>query len=118
VVYDRRLGRLSAHSFSYSGNTQGCEHSIRHLHTALENLQAKLSRQPVMNNSGAGVSTGPAPLGSPPVQNPGSSNPILLSPAPASSPATSRQPALPSVNPIGDVPAGPVIPLTPVDPSR
>ncbi len=118
VVYDRRLGRLSAHSFSYSGNPQGCDHSIRHLHTALENLQAKLSRQPVMNSSGAGVSIGPAPLSAPPALQPGSSNPMLVSPPPVASPATSRQPALPSVNPVGDVPAGPVIPLTPVDPSH
>ena len=29
-----RLGRLQAHSFSYSGNPQGCDHVIRHLHTA------------------------------------------------------------------------------------
>ena len=26
VVYERRLGRLQAHSFSYSGNPQGCDH--------------------------------------------------------------------------------------------
>lgn len=44
VAYERRLGRLQAHSFSYSGNPQGCDHAIRHLHTAIENLQAKLSR--------------------------------------------------------------------------
>ncbi len=51
VIYERRLGRLNAHSFSYSGNTQGCDQSIRHLHTVLENLQAKLSRQPGTNPS-------------------------------------------------------------------
>ena len=44
VVFERRLGRLQAHSFSYSGNPQGCDHAVRHLHTVLENLQAKLSR--------------------------------------------------------------------------
>ncbi len=43
VVYERRFGRLQAHAFSYSGNPQGCDHVIRHLHSALENLQAKLS---------------------------------------------------------------------------
>jgi len=118
VVYERRLGRLSAHSFSYSGNTQGCDHSIRHLHTALENLQAKLSRQPVMNQSGVGVSSEPVPVGSPPVQKPGSSNPNLFGPAPSLSAPSSRQPALPSVNPNGEAPVGPVIPLTPIDPSH
>src|SRR5262249_10280386 len=44
IAYERRLGRLQAHSFSYSGNPQGCDHVVRHLHNALETLQAKLSR--------------------------------------------------------------------------
>ena len=46
MVYQRRLGRLQAHSFSYSGNPQGCDHAIRHLHQAIENLQTKISRPP------------------------------------------------------------------------
>ena len=46
VVFERRMGRLQAHSFSYAGNPQGCDDAIRHLHAALENIQAKLSRQP------------------------------------------------------------------------
>ena len=53
-MYERRFGRLMAHSLSYSGNPQGCDHVIRHLHTALENLQAKLSR----NAGGAQVPVG------------------------------------------------------------
>ncbi len=44
VVYERRLGRLWAHTLSYSGNPQGCDHAVRHLHTTLETLQTKLSR--------------------------------------------------------------------------
>ena len=102
VVYERRFGRLSAHSFSYSGNTQGCDHAIRHLHTVLENLQAKLSRRPVMNNPGAGISTAPAPLGSPPVQT-GATNLNLLGPAPALSlpqaGSRSRRPSIRAVPP-------------------
>jgi hypothetical protein len=81
-------------------------------------LQAKLSRQPVVNSSGSGVSAGPVPLGSSMAQKPGSSNPVFYSPAPAASPASSRQPTPPSVNPLGAVPTGPVIPLTPVDSSH
>ena len=54
VVYERRLGRLTAHSLSYSGNTQGCDHAVRHLHTTLENLQMKLSR----STGGAAVPVG------------------------------------------------------------
>jgi hypothetical protein len=73
VIFERRMGRLQAHSFSYAGNPQGCDNGIRYLHTALENLQAKLSRQPA-----ATAATG-AP-GSPP----------MFAPVPA---ATSLQPA-------------------------
>lgn len=45
VVFERRMGRLQAHSLSYSGNPQGCDHAIRQLHAFLESVQAKLSRQ-------------------------------------------------------------------------
>lgn len=58
VTYERRLGRLQAHSFSYSGNPQGCDHAIRHLHTAIENLQAKLSRPAATSP----VTAAPAPI--------------------------------------------------------
>jgi hypothetical protein len=92
VIYERRFGRLSAHSFSYSGNAQGCDHAIRHLNTALENIQTKLSRMPVNNSAGAAIAPEPAPLGA--------------SPPPANSP---------SLIPGGDPPVGPVIPLSPVD---
>ena len=44
VVYDRSLGRLRANAFSFSGNTQGCDHSVRHLQATLEALQARISR--------------------------------------------------------------------------
>ena len=36
VVYERSLGRLRANSFSYSGNPQGCDHAVRHLHATLD----------------------------------------------------------------------------------
>ncbi len=103
VVYERRLGRLMAHSLSYSGNTQGCDHAVRHLHTTLESLQVKLSR----HSGGSQV-----PVGS-------TGNPLPLSPVPgpASTPALDHQPAPPAVNP-GQAAPGGVIPLTPVDSSR
>jgi hypothetical protein len=114
VVYERRFGRLQAHSFSYSGNPQGCDHGVRRLHTAVENLQAKLSRQPVTNNAATGSTTAPAPLGpSPmPAADPGSNSPST--PAGAI-PGADRQPSLPATNPGTGLPAGPVIPLTPLD---
>ena len=51
VVFERRMGRLQAHSFSYAGNPQGCDHAIRYVHTALEQIQAKLSGQPAQTAS-------------------------------------------------------------------
>jgi hypothetical protein len=103
VVYERRLGRLLAHSLSYSGNTQGCEHAVRHLHTTLESLQMKLSRNTGGVQSPGATQANPRPLG--PVGGPGSP------------PAFDQQPAPPAVNP-GQPAAGGVIPLTPVDSSR
>ena len=43
VVYDRRFSTLRAHSLSFSGNSQGCDHSVKHLQVLLDTLQAKLS---------------------------------------------------------------------------
>jgi hypothetical protein len=98
VVFERRLGRLQAHSFSYGGNPQGCESGIRRLHSALENIQAKLSRQPAAGAStplpatptgvpGMGAGRGPIPeqstAGAPPLPDPGAGvrgNVIPLSP--------------------------------------
>jgi hypothetical protein len=120
VIFERRMGRLQAHSFSYAGNSQGCDNGIRYLHTALENLQAKLSRQPAASAATGG-------LGSPP----------MLAPVPA---AASLQPARRSISsststtspghgpavapPLPDPTAGPgpgsstgnVITLTPITP--
>lgn len=116
VIYERRLGRLNAHSFSYSGNSQGCDPSIRQLHTILENLQAKLSRQPGMSSPGPGVgaATTPTPLGSSPLSTPASPSHGPMGPAPAFVPRSAGQPGAPAVNPD----AGAVIPLTPLDPSH
>ena len=69
VVYERSLGRLRATSFSYSGNPQGCDHAVRHLHATLEALQAKISRPgstTTTSQPGTAPASGPAaplPLG-------------------------------------------------------
>jgi len=116
VIFERRMGRLQAHSFSYAGNPQGCDNGIRYLHTALENLQTKLSRQPA-------ATAGTGALGSHPV----------LSPVPAASflpPATRLSSTTSPLNgpaiapPLPDPSAGPgpgsstgnVINLTPISP--
>lgn len=75
VVYERSLGRLKANAFSYSGNPQGCDHAVRHLHTALDGLQAKLSRpaSPVANVPAAST---PFPASPAPVNTTGSTIPL------------------------------------------
>jgi hypothetical protein len=118
IVYERRLGRLTASSFSYSGNPQGCEHAVRHLHTLLDNVQAKLSGQPGAGVGSAPASTAPVPLGAVPGWAPEEARPDRGASSPGLTPRSGRQPAPPTVNPGGSVPTGPVIPLTPVDQSR
>jgi hypothetical protein len=99
VAYERRFGRLMANSFSYSGNAQGCDHVIKHLHAALETLQTKLGRPTI------GETPGPAPGAG-----------ALNGPA---NPAVAGRPGSTSVMPYGAVrqpmvpaAAGPVIPLS------
>jgi hypothetical protein len=46
TVFERSLGRLRASTFSYSGNPQGCDNAVRHLHATLDNLQSRVARPP------------------------------------------------------------------------
>jgi hypothetical protein len=46
VVFERSYGKLKANAFSYSGNTHGCDPSVKHLHNALDGLQAKMAGSP------------------------------------------------------------------------
>lgn len=57
VVFERTMRGLKANAFSFSGNTQGCDHAVRHLQTVLDTLQAKLSRPA---SASRGTSAGPA----------------------------------------------------------
>jgi hypothetical protein len=113
IAYEHRMGRMMAHSFSYSGNPQGCDHAIRHIHTALENLQAKLSHPTA--TAAPAVSGSPTPMGNSPVAQPGPSNPMMSNSA---APALNPRPTLPATNPAVGTPAGPVIPLTPIGSAR
>ena len=115
VIYERRLGRLNAHSFSYSGNPQGCDHAVRHLHTVVETLQAKISRQAGMTNAGGaiGAASAPTPVGPSPIPAPDASSLVPAGSAPAFGPRPAGQPNAPAVNPGSRA----VIPLTPVDSS-
>jgi hypothetical protein len=65
VVYERSLGRLRANAFSFSGNPQGCDHSVRHLQTVLDALQTKLSRPvmgPGLSSSRPGLTSSSSPI--------------------------------------------------------
>lgn len=113
IVYERRMGRLMAHAFSYSGNPQGCDHVVRHLHTALENLQVKLSRQPTTDRPTA---SSPAPVGPSPLPAASGETRNYGSPATGyGNRQAARQPALPATNPSSGASGGSVIPLTPLD---
>jgi hypothetical protein len=116
VVYERRFGRLMANSFSYSGNPQGCDHAIRHIHTALESLQSKLSRTAVAGTMGAAGASSPAATSSNLV--PPGSYTYPLNPGPAISSSPGGGSIVTSPSPASGLPSGPVIPLTPVQPRR
>lgn len=141
VVFERRLGRLTAQPFSYSGNPQGCDASVRQLHALIEGLQARLSGQPAAATAAAAgpapavhpsappitlnsASPAPAPAAMvPPTPAPATPAPAVASPQPASAfgggPVRTARPSTAGtgrVLPPLDGTTGPVIPLTPVDP--
>lgn len=116
VTFERRMGRLQAHSFSYAGNPQGCDNGIRYLHTALENLQVKLSRQPAANGTIGAATPMFAPI------PPATSARPATRPTPTSitSPVNGPEIDPPLPDPAAGVDAGSftgsVIPLTPITP--
>lgn len=52
VSYDRFHGRLRATPFSYSGNPQGCDPSVKKMNDAIDAIQMKLSGPPVTRSAG------------------------------------------------------------------
>ncbi len=104
VAYERRFGRLMANSFSYSGNTQGCDHVIKHLHTALETLQGKLGRPTIIESPGTVSAPGAlnGSLNHAANSRPGSSSAMIY--------GVGRQPTA-AAQPTG-IPSGPIIPLS------
>jgi hypothetical protein len=74
VVYERSLGRLRAYAFSFSGNPQGCDPSVRRLQGVLDVLQTRLS--PPAASATAGTS--PAPIPAPAATSPA---PAVISPS-------------------------------------
>jgi hypothetical protein len=87
VVFERSYGRLRANAFSFSGNPQGCDPSVRKLHAALELLQTRIGQAtptgpvsspaaPTSHAAPAERSHVPAPAPPPPL-----AAPIRLEPA-------------------------------------
>jgi hypothetical protein len=112
VAYERRFGRLMAHSFSYSGNAQGCDHVVRHLHNAVETLQGKLGRQPIVESPGTASLPG-AMNGSRtalPANRPGATAVLPY--------GNGRQPTPPALAPPIGQPTGPAIPLSAAESGR
>jgi hypothetical protein len=117
VVFERRMGRLQAHSLSYSGNPQGCDPAIRQLHTVLESIQAKLSRQPTTAGNPVTAPAGPNPpnVGSPPIFTPPVTGAVSGG---APGVGLHRVPPLPDPGVASPTSTGPVavIPLSPIEP--
>lgn len=103
IVYEKRLGRLAAQPFSYSGDPQGCDHSVKHLHTAIEALLMKLSGQPAF---AAGPDADFAPEISAPALQPAD--------VPEASPL-GNAPRLGGAAPAPPQSDAPVIPLSPIE---
>ncbi len=72
VLFERSYGKLKATSFSYSGNPQGCDPSVRKLHAALEAIQLKLSGPASVASPAPGVAS---PMQAPTPSQPG--GPVL-----------------------------------------
>ncbi len=74
VTYERSYGRLRANAFSYSGNPQGCDHAVHHIHKVLDDLQMKMTNPgtpgasnasmtpSVVNPPAPAISTAPVPM--------------------------------------------------------
>ena len=89
VTYERAYGKLRANAFSYSGNPQGCDHAVHHLHKVLEDLQLKLDAPAGGGGMAASASTTPVVV-----------NPPMTGPAPAAGPALAPAAAAPALPPM------------------
>ena len=102
MIYERRLGRLNAHSFSYSGGYGwGRDHAIRHLHAAGRRM-CRPQAQPSTRDARA--------LGPPTLRPPICSSPGSATETPGS--YSHRDP----FRRLGQVPTGPTVSSLAVNP--
>ena len=96
VTYERAYGRLRANAFSYSGNPQGCDHAVHHLHKVLDELQMKMSAPAGMGNLNAAMTpTVVEPAMTPAASSPAAALVPLESAGPMATPTTLSMPNLP-----------------------
>ncbi|MFO0909140.1 MAG: hypothetical protein U0794_12460 [Isosphaeraceae bacterium] len=94
VVFERSLGRLRANAFSFSGNTQGCDSSVRRLQAAIDNLQLKLSPPAGTPASALGTPNAALPPTVAPVPSAATAPAPPLAPAPTPTPPPVLAPSL------------------------
>ncbi len=101
VVYDRSMGRLRAHAFSYAGDPKGCDPSVAHLHKAVDELIMKLAS----NRSGdmAGTTSPGVVEGN--VELRAGNGPIPSSAVVATEPVQGVSPASPAIVTVPAVPS-------------
>jgi hypothetical protein len=87
IVYERSFGRLRASSFSFSGNTQGCDQAVRRLQTVLDALQTTRLGRPAGPDAPASgpVTGGLAPILTP-AATPTSGVPLVTPVTPSAPP--------------------------------
>jgi hypothetical protein len=125
ITFERRMGRLQAHSFSYAGNPEGCDSGIHLLHSALESIQVKLSRQPgaaVHAGAATGSSSRPSSDSTSRSPRPSSDSTLPATGTPATGTRVPRanssatSPPLPDPTAAPGLSSGAVIPLSPIPP--
>ncbi len=77
MVYDRSYGKLRAGAFSFTGNPQGCDPSVKKLQAAVDQLVMKLASPSVAVAPASGIATTPTAALTPEPSKPALSSPIL-----------------------------------------
>lgn len=80
TVYDQNRGRLQANHFTYSGNPQGCDPSIKRLQDAIDAVQARLAGPAASAGAVPPLGGAPDDLAAPPLGTPRAPDAIPLAP--------------------------------------
>ncbi len=117
VVYDRSMGRLRAHAFSYAGNPEGCDSSVGHLHKALDDLVMQISTGRPTETAATTISSPSTQPGTATTSPLGNSPNVTFSGSPASLPqlveSTQPVPSQPQPSNIPSFSQGALVPKLP-----